>query len=60
MKQEKKRKHNNFSRSCYTCNNCEYIGEGGYMCGVNHKILIEDWCPTEDFNSCKGKRFEQK
>lgn len=45
-------------RNCYNCNNCEYIGEGGYMCSMNNDVVIEDWQPTEDFNSCEGKDFE--
>lgn len=57
-----KRKHNkchpDCDRNCYNCNNCEYIGEGGYMCSMNNDIIIEDWQPTEDFNSCNGKDFE--
>lgn len=53
-----KRKHPELNKNCYNCNNCEYIGEGGYMCSMNNYIVIEDWRPTEDFNSCKGKDFE--
>lgn len=58
-----KRKHKKSHRSecernCYNCNNCEYIGDGGYMCSMNNDIVIEDWQPTDDFNSCKGKDFE--
>lgn len=55
-----KRKHTENSRNCYNCNNCEYIGEGGYMCSASDDfaIIIEDWQPTEAFNFCKGKKFE--
>lgn len=57
-----KRKHKESKpecdRNCYNCSNCEYIGEGGYTCSMNNGIVIEDWQPTEDFNSCKGKDFE--
>lgn len=56
---KKKRKHSENNRNCYNCNNCTYIGEGGYLCCMNNDIVIEDWQPTEDFNSCNGKEFEQ-
>lgn len=65
-KEKQKRKHkpraiirNENSRNCYNCNNCEYIGEGGYMCSINNDIVIEDWQPTEDYRSCGGKEFER-
>jgi hypothetical protein len=55
---KKKRKHlNPEQKNCYYCEHCIYLGEGGYMCGMNNDIVIEDWQPTEDFNSCKGKEF---
>ena len=57
-KRKHKKSHTECDRNCYNCNNCEYIGEGGYMCSMNNDIVIEDWQPTEDFNSCKGKDFE--
>lgn len=55
---KKKRKPPELTRNCNNCNNCTYIGEGGYMCGISNDIVIEDWQPTEDFNSCKGKEFK--
>lgn len=58
-----KRKHKKSNtpecdRNCYNCNYCEYICEGDYMCSMSNDIVIEDWEPTGDFNSCKGKGFE--
>lgn len=55
---KKERKHPENNRNCYNCNNCEYVGEGGYICSMNNDIVIDDWRPTEDFNSCGGKDFE--
>lgn len=46
-------------RNCYNCNNCVYVGEGGYMCSMSNDIVIDDWIPTEDFRQCKGKDFEE-
>ncbi len=57
-RKHKKAEHQGCDRNCYNCNNCEYVGEGGYMCSMSNDIVIEDWQPTEDFNSCKGKDFE--
>lgn len=57
-KPKRKRKHPELNRNCYNCNNCVYIGEGGYICGISNNIVVEDWHPTEDYNSCKGKDFE--
>lgn len=56
-KRKMKRKHPELNKNCYNCNNCIYIGEGGYMCSMSNDIVIEDWQPTEDFNSCGGKEF---
>lgn len=53
-----KRKNPELNKNCYNCNNCEYIGDGGYICSMSNDIVIEDWQPTEDFNSCGGKEFE--
>ena len=62
MTQEKKRrhrrKHPELNRNCYNCNHCQYIGEGDYICDMSNDIVIADWQPSEDYNSCKGKEFE--
>lgn len=62
MTQEKKRrhrrKHPELNRNCYNCNHCQYIGEGDCICDMSNDIVIADWEPSEDFNSCKGKEFE--
>lgn len=52
-----KRRHRECRRNCYFCDNCTYIGDGGYMCDVDNSIVIDDWEPTEDFFSCFGKEF---
>ena len=45
-------------RNCYNCNHCVYVGEGGYICDMSTDVVIDFWEPTEGFNSCKGKDFE--
>jgi hypothetical protein len=57
-KRKIKRKCSENNRNCYNCNNCEYVGSSGYMCSINNKIVIEEWEPTNDYCSCKGKYFE--
>jgi hypothetical protein len=55
-----KRKHPELNKNCFNCNNCEYIGEGDYICSMNNDIVIGEWQPTEDFNSCGGAVYHQK
>lgn len=52
------KKHKKIEKHCYNCEKCLYIGEGGYMCEASNDIVIDDWTPTDDFCSCKGKEFE--
>ena len=47
-------------KNCYTCDHCIYVGDGGYWCEVCTYIVVEDWEPTEEFNFCEGKDFEDK
>lgn len=30
-------------RDCTLCANCQYIGEGDFLCDVRMKIVIYDW-----------------
>ena len=44
--------------NCHNCENCCYVGEGGYMCGCNNEIVIDDFViPTDEFYWCEGKEF---
>lgn len=61
-KRKNKPKGDPFSHNkpnCHNCCNCEYIGEGDYMCSMNNDIVIAEWQPTEDYCSCEGKDFEK-
>lgn len=41
------------------CDNCVYVGEGGFMCEITNKIVIDDFIPTEDYMSnCKLKEHK--
>jgi len=52
---KRKRKKHRRERQCFSCDHCVYIGEGGYICDLTNDVVIDDWEPTEDFNSCKGR-----
>jgi hypothetical protein len=43
--------------NCFNCANCTYLSEGGYMCDINNDIVIDDFEPTDEFYSCKGRSF---
>lgn len=47
------------SNMCYKCGNCQYVGEGGYVCDVHMRIVIDDWMPTEEFYCCGGEDYEE-
>ena len=49
----KRRKKQKKERRCFSCDHCIYIGEGGYICDLNNEVVIDDWTPTEEFNSCE-------
>lgn len=59
MAKKKKRKTAECNRNCYLCANCEYIGEGDYLCSESMEIVMADWHPTESFYACDGKDFEK-
>ena len=37
------------------CDNCNYIGEGDFICdrGIEPVLVMYDWAPTENFERCK-------
>lgn len=45
-------------KDCFDCEECEYVGEGGYGCFKysQPEIVIEDFVPTEKFMFCKDKK----
>ena len=45
---------------CSLCENCVYVGEGGYLCDVKQVIVIDDWITTPDYMVCEGKEFVAK
>ena len=35
------------------CTNCQYIGEGDFLCDRNNEIVVSDWEPTDEYMSCR-------
>lgn len=56
-KRKKKRKGD-----CTTCFNANYCGEGCYICleDVEPKIVMDEFQPTQDFNWCCGRKYEER
>lgn len=47
-------------KSCYDCDNCVYVGEGGFMCLHTNKIVMDDFMPTDDYKiNCKRWEVEE-
>ena len=32
-----------------TCDYCQYIGEGDFLCDKYLEVVVEDWEPTKNF-----------
>lgn len=43
------------NRDCEHCSECEYVGEGTFVCmlSIPPVIVIEGFTPTEDFGNCE-------
>ena len=35
------------------CDNCQYIGEGGFICDIKNVIVVESWTPTDNYLCCQ-------
>ena len=45
---------------CATCSNCQYIGEGDFICTVDEPIIVmEDFCPNENHICCGLADWEE-
>lgn len=58
-KKKKKKKTPYFKsrKQCEKCGNCNYVGEGGFLCDVHMEIVIDDFAPTFEYLCCGGKDF---
>lgn len=39
-----------------TCDYCQYIGEGDFLCDKYLEVVVEDWEPNENFLMCAKKK----
>ena len=39
-----------------TCDYCQNIGEGGFLCDKYLEVVVEDWEPTKNFLMCAKKK----
>lgn len=39
-----------------TCDYCQYIGEGDFLCDKYLEVVVEDWEPTKNFLMCAKKK----
>lgn len=58
MKNKKVAKKDKQPRSCQTCDSCLYVGEGDSFCDVLEVLVMEDHFPSNNYNSCKGKKWK--
>ena len=42
-------------KECDKCIECQYIGDGDFICDKNEEPMIvkSKWLPTENYNNCK-------
>lgn len=53
------------NKTCEQCANCMYVDHGDMYCDLtvgainkDVKFVYDEFCPTEDYMWCKGKKFE--
>jgi hypothetical protein len=39
-------------RDCTECANCQYIGDGDFLCDVRMKLVIQDWDMSTSCRKC--------
>lgn len=59
---KKKKKNIKTPKMCENCVNCQYIGEGDFICDLDSPpcLVMSDFCPTEDFMYCGGADYESE
>lgn len=58
MSNKKDRKSNKYVY-CDSCDCCQYIGEGDYICDKTQKIVMADFLPTEHYKRCRKDKNER-
>ena len=59
---QRKRYKNKTPVTCENCINCMYEGSGDMYCDIHERFpyVYEDFCPTENYMWCNGKKFEER
>ena len=53
--------NNKIAKECINCEYCIPIGEGDHICEENpHKIVLDDYIPSDDYNWCNGRYFRRR
>lgn len=50
------------AKTCEQCVNCMYLEHGDMYCN-QHKdfeLVYDEFCPTENYMWCNGKKFERR
>ncbi len=49
-------------KTCENCINCMYLESGDMFCDENDNfaLVYDEFCPTENYMWCKGKKFEER
>ena len=50
------------AKTCEQCINCMYLEHGDMYCNEheNLELVYDEFCPTENYMWCKGKKFERR
>lgn len=53
------------NKSCEQCMNCMYVEHGDMYCDLTVgedelKFVYDEFCPTEHYMWCNGKKFERR
>ena len=56
--QRKRYKNKGAINNCEQCDECQYIGEGDFVCMKYQfpSLVKTDWLPTDFYNNCKKCR----
>jgi hypothetical protein len=59
---QRKRNKNKRNITCEQCINCMYVEHGDMYCDEHEKFayVYDEFCPTENYMWCNGKKFEER
>ena len=49
-------------KTCEQCINCMYLEHGDMYCDEHEdfELVYDEFCPTEDYMWCNGRKFERR